>query len=225
MNPSSTDSPGPKLEVRGTGASAVIVQRVPADKAERFMALQEGIVQAAQGFPGYQKVDIYPPANRQHMEWVVVIHFDDAEALQRWLDAPVRAEWIAKFQSEIGESHLKKLPAGFGAWFTGVIDDGRLPPHWKIALTVLFGLYPTVMLLTLFLSPHTQHFGLAVSLLISNVASVSILEWLGTPALNPLFGPWLRATGKEGRTFSLVGLVLILVAFGVMTFLFSLVKG
>src|SRR5437016_3115867 len=100
MNPSSPDPAQPFLEVRGSGASAVIVQRVPADKAERFLALQDGIVRAAQGFPGYQKVDIYPPAKREHMEWVVVIHFDDPEALQRWLDAPVRAEWIAKFQSE-----------------------------------------------------------------------------------------------------------------------------
>ena len=77
MNPSSTGSPGPNLEVRGAGASAVIVQRVPADKAARFLELQGGIVQAAQGFPGYQKVDVYPPAKREQVEWVVVIHFDE----------------------------------------------------------------------------------------------------------------------------------------------------
>src|SRR5438093_306835 len=135
MNPSSIDSPGPKLEVRGPGASAVIVQRVSADKEERFMALQRGIVQAAQGFAGYQKVDVYPPSKREHTEWVVVIHFDGPEAMQRWLDSSVRAEWIAKFHSEIGESHLQKLPSGFGAWFTGRINDTgeALPPSWKMA--------------------------------------------------------------------------------------------
>src|SRR5438874_2446537 len=103
MNPSSTDSPGPKLEVRGTRACAVIVQHVPTDKTQRYLELEAGIVQAAQGFPGFQKVDVFPPADRQNTEWVVVIHFDDPEALQRWLDSPVRAEWIAKFRAEIGE--------------------------------------------------------------------------------------------------------------------------
>ncbi len=73
MNPSPTDPARPLLEVRHAAASAVIVQRVPADKAERFMELQEGITQAARGLPGYQKVDIYPPAKRQHAEWVATL--------------------------------------------------------------------------------------------------------------------------------------------------------
>ena len=67
-------------------------------------------------------------------------------------------------------------------------------------------------------------FGLAVAVLINNVISVSFLEWLGSPALRPLLAPWLRANGKEGRTVTLVGLVVILAALGLMTFLFSLVK-
>src|SRR5262249_48693597 len=113
MNPSSTDSPRPELEVRHAGASAVIVQRVPPDKAEGFMELQAGITQAARDFPGYQKVDIYPPPKQEQTDWVVVIHFDNQEALQRWLDSPVRAEWIARFHNEIGESRLKQVPVGF----------------------------------------------------------------------------------------------------------------
>jgi hypothetical protein len=35
--------------------------------------LQEGITQAARGFPGYRKVDIYPTAKRQHAEWVATL--------------------------------------------------------------------------------------------------------------------------------------------------------
>src|SRR5262245_23293856 len=106
MNLSSSDSPGPRLEVRGAGASAVIVQRVPVDRVERFLELQNGIVEAARGFPGYQNVDIYPPVDRERAEWVVVIHFANPETLQRWLDSPVRAEWVARFHNEIGEFRL-----------------------------------------------------------------------------------------------------------------------
>jgi antibiotic biosynthesis monooxygenase (ABM) superfamily enzyme len=95
-----------------------------------------------------------------------------------------------------------------------------------MALTVLVGLYPTVMLLNLLLSPHTQRFGPAVAILIGNVASVAFLEWLGTPfVITPLLGPWLRAGGKEKRTRTLVGLVLILAALALMTFLFRLAAG
>jgi uncharacterized protein len=225
MNPSAPDSPGPKLEVRGSGASAVIVQRVPVGKAERFLELQHGIVEAASGFPGYQKVDVYPPAGPERAEWVVVIHFDNQDALKRWLDSPLRAEWITRFRQEIGESRLQQMPAGFNAWFTGVVPDGELPPRWKVALSVLLPLYPTVMVLTLFVMPPVDRFGMALTMLVSNILSVCILQWGVSPALNVVLAPWLRANGKAGRKVTLVGVALIVAVLGVLTALFSLVKG
>jgi uncharacterized protein len=225
MNSSSPESPDasrPILEVHGTRASSVIVHRVSADKVTRFLELEDGITEAATRFAGYQGTEIYPPAAPRQLEWVVILHFDGPAALKGWHDSPVRAEWIERFHREIGEFQLKKLPDGFGPWFAGLADDGGSPPHWKMFLTVLFGLYPTVMLLTMFLSPHTQRFGTAVAFLIGNAVSVSFLEWLGMPVVRRLLGPWLRAHGKEGRALSLAGLVLILAALGVMAFVFHL---
>ena len=117
------------------------------------------------------------------------------------------------------------LPSGFGPWFAGLTADGGPLPHWKMILTVLFALYPTVMLLAIFLGPHTQRFGMAVSMLISNAASVCFLEFVGTPLVRGLLRPWLRASGKEGGTVSLVGLVLILASLAGMTALFHRVTG
>jgi antibiotic biosynthesis monooxygenase (ABM) superfamily enzyme len=157
---------------------------------------------------------------------VVVIHFDDLKTLKDWLDSPERAAWVAKIPCETRDFRLKMVPAGFGAWFAGLTEDGGPLPHWKMALAVLLGLYPTVMLLNVFLSPHTRRFGPAVAILIGNVASVAFLEWLGTPfIITPLLGPWLRASGKERRALSVVGLILILGALALMTSLFRLVTG
>jgi uncharacterized protein len=225
MSPSSPDAARPLLEVRGSRASSVIVQRVPSDAAAAFLEWQRGITAAAALFPGYQETEIYPPSAHQE-EWVVVIHFDDLKSLQDWLGSPKRAEWVAKLPRESRDYRLQTVPAGFGAWFAGLSRDGGPLPHWKMALTVLVGLYPTVMLLNLFLSPHTQRFGPAVAILIGNVASVAFLEWLGTPfVISPLLGPWLRARGKEKRTLTVLGLVLVLAALGLMTFLFRLAAG
>src|SRR5216683_2281978 len=124
MNASSPDSPGPLMEVRGARASSVIVHRVPTDCAERFLEWQRGITRAAEAFPGYQATDVYPPADPKQPEWVVVIHFDNSVALQRWLDSPVRAEWTAKLPAEIANFRLKTLSAGFGPWFAELVADG-----------------------------------------------------------------------------------------------------
>jgi uncharacterized protein len=227
MNSSSPETPGTHMQVLGERASSVIVHRAPTDRVEQFLELQRGITEAAKAFPGYQATDVYPPADRQQGEWVVVIHFDGLDTLQRWLDSPVRGEWVEKLRKEMGDFRLKTLPAGFGAWFAGLVDESEpaLPPSWKIALTVLFQLYPTVMALTVFVSPHLKPLGLAVSMLISNALSVSILQWAAMPALGKLLGPWLRANEERQRAYSLGGLVVILLLLGGMASLFRLVKG
>jgi antibiotic biosynthesis monooxygenase (ABM) superfamily enzyme len=225
MNLSSPNAPRPLLEIRGSRVSSVIVQRIPPEAAEAFLEWQREITDAAARFPGYQTTEIYPPSSPQEA-WVVVIHFDELQTLKAWLDSPQRDEWVAKIPCEVRDFRLKMVPAGFGAWFAGLTEGGGPLPHWKTALTVLFGLYPTVMLLNLFLSPQTRRFGPAVATLIGNVVSVAFLEWLGTPRLiTPLLGPWLRAEGNGGRATSVVGLALILGALALMTFLFRLVTG
>lgn len=223
MNPSPPDA-RPLLEVRGSRTSSVIVQRLPPDAAEVFLEWQRGITAAAALFPGYQTTEIYPPSSQQK-EWVVVFHFDDPTTLRAWLDSPQRAEWLAKLPREFRDFRLKTLPSGFGAWFVGTVEGPgvALPPKWKMALTVLFTLYPTVMLLTIFVGPHTNPLGLAVSILISNIMSVSILQWVVQPALDPVLGPWLRANEGKQRAYSLGGLGVLLLLLGGMALIFRLV--
>jgi antibiotic biosynthesis monooxygenase (ABM) superfamily enzyme len=225
MNLSSPDVALPLLEVRGARASSVIVQRVPTSWAERFLEWQRAITRAAEDFSGYQATDVYPPANSRLPDWVVVIHFDSSETLQRWLDSPVRAEWTAKLPAEIADFRLKTLSSGFGPWFAGLVDGEGLPPHWKMALAVLLGLYPTVMVLAIFVAPYTDAFGKAIAMLIGNALSVALLEWWGGPLINRLLANWLGAHGKKGKTLSVVGLFLILGVLGVLTLVFRLVTG
>lgn len=224
MDPAPSDAVPPRLEVRGARASSVIVQRIPPEAAETFLEWQRGITNAAAQVPGYQATEIYPPADKRD-EWVVIIHFDDPQTLRAWLDSPRRADWIAKFPCENRDFRLKLLPSGFGSWFAGLDREGAPLPHWKMILAVLLGLYPTVLLLIIFLSPYTARFGTAVAMLIGNAVSVAFLEWLGMPIITWFIGPWLRANGKEDRTLSVVGLVLILAALGIMTLLFRQIVG
>jgi antibiotic biosynthesis monooxygenase (ABM) superfamily enzyme len=214
------------LEVRERRASSVIVQRIPPDAAEAFLEWQRGITAAAALFPGYQATELYPPSAHQE-EWVIVVHFDDPTTLQDWLDSPRRAEWVAKLPRESRDYRLKMVPAGFGAWFASLVDGSEiaLPPSWKIVLSVLLALYPTVMVLAICVGPYLNPLGVAVAMLISNALSVALLQWAVTPALNPLLRRWLRANEPKQRPFSLGGLVAILLLLVGMAVLFRLVKG
>jgi antibiotic biosynthesis monooxygenase (ABM) superfamily enzyme len=212
------------VEVRVSRASSVILHRVPPGGADRFLEWERGIAEATAQFPGYQATDVYPPAEGQQ-EWVVILHFDKPESLQRWLDSPVRSEWVAKLQG--ADFQVKTLPAGFGAWFLGEMGPpgGQLPPAWKMALTVLLGLYPTVMLLTIFVGPLTNRLGLAAAMLIGNALSVSLLQWVVMPMLRLVLGPWLQASGRSGKAGTVGGLVLILLVLAGLMLLFRAMVG
>jgi antibiotic biosynthesis monooxygenase (ABM) superfamily enzyme len=79
------------------------------------------------------------------------------------------------------------------------------------------------MLLTIFVSPYTNRLGLATSMLIGNVLSVALLQWVVTPAINVVLAPWLRASGPQGKALTVWGLVLILLALAGLTLLFRAV--
>ncbi len=212
----------PFLEVHGAEASSVIVQHIPPKSVDVFMEWQRGVGAAAAKFPGYQTTEIYTP-QKQEDQWVVVMHFDDSKTMKGWLDSPTRAEWVAKLPDEVRNFKLKTVPAGMGAWFAG-LDDGALPPHWKNFLSVLVVLYPTVALLNIYVLPPPSRFGLALTILAGNTLSVSFLEWVCAPILNPLFAPWLRAKGKEGRALSIRGGLLMLALVPAMAYVFHLLS-
>ncbi len=226
MDPMSPATSGPELKVRGARSSSVIVHRVAAGRAQAFLEWQDGITAAVKSFAGYQATEVYPPIDGQNSDWVVLIHFDTPELLQRWLDSPERAAWIVRLQSDMGDFRLKTLPTGFGAWFAGLVNGskGSAPPSWKIALSVLLALYPTVVLIAIFLGHYLNQLGLALSMLLSNIMSVSVLQWAVMPRLRRLLGPWLNANEKKQRAYSLGGLAVILLSLGGMAILFHLVK-
>jgi uncharacterized protein len=225
MNSAPDNDPIRPTDTRGALISTVVVQRVFADQVQRFLECQRGLAEAAEGFSGYRGTELYPPADGRHEEWVAVIHFDDHESLQRWINSPVRAEWIKKLRDEVGDFQLKTLPTGFGAWFAGLETgpEGEPPPSWKMAMTVLLGLYPTVMLLALLVGRHLAPLGLAASMLAANTLSVAICQWIVMPPLTNALGPWLHANTPDRRVFSIGGLVLIWLLLGGLVVLFRMV--
>jgi antibiotic biosynthesis monooxygenase (ABM) superfamily enzyme len=94
-----------------------------------------------------------------------------------------------------------------------------------MALTVLLGLYPTVMLLTFLPGLSAQQLGLAYAMLIGNAISVCILQWAVMPALNVLVAPWLKADSDKQKALLIGGVIGILAALGGMAILFHRITG
>jgi antibiotic biosynthesis monooxygenase (ABM) superfamily enzyme len=92
-------------------------------------------------------------------------------------------------------------------------------------MTVLLGLYPTVMVLFVLVGPSLSFLGIALSMLISNVLSVSLTQWVVIPPLMNVLSPWLRANEPDKRVLSIGGTVLIWLLLGGLALLFRVVTG
>jgi antibiotic biosynthesis monooxygenase (ABM) superfamily enzyme len=184
---------------------------VPPDAVDWFMDWQRGVTAAAEGFPGYRATDIYPPTESQGDQWVITLQFDEPTSLQKWLDSPKRAEWVTKLKDRASTFNVEMLPGGFGAWFTGARGaGGAKPPAWKIVLSVVLALFPTVVFINFVVGSQLNKLGFAFSMLVGNFLSVSMLQWIVTPPLTKFLQPWLKANETNQRTLSLGGLVGIL---------------
>ncbi len=212
----------PSLNLHASRSSAVVVQRVPPAAVEAFLEWQREAVRAAEAFAGYCGTDVFAPAAGRGDEWVVLMHFQDEESLARWLDSPERARRVEELRAKVGDFHLKTLEDGFGPWFIRQDEtESAAPASWKMALTVLLALFPTVMVLTILVGPLTSPLGLAASMLVGNAMSISILQWVVMPRLTKGLDPWLRGGQSAWRWTP----VLILLTLAVLTALFRQVTG
>ncbi len=110
---------------------------------------------------------------------------------------------------------LDQVRGGLTAWF-GPKDL----PGWKMVLTVLLGLFPTVMLITVAILPWLRSLPFPLALLVGNVLSVSMLQWVLMPRWNRWLGFWLQPTEQISPRDNLKGTVLIVGAIGAMLLFF-----
>lgn len=206
------------------GAGMVVSTRVRPGREDEYRAWQHRIDAEAARFPGCLGNEVFVPVPGLQDEWVVVVRFESAEHLREWLRSDVRRRLVAEADSLWDDVRVERFSGGFPGWFAPATTRPgapAFPPQWKQAMSVLLALYPTVMLLTFFLSPRLAGLPLAGAMFVGNVVSVAILTWLLMPLVNRLLGFWLVPTpARSGLVEALgTGLVILGYAAAVCAFL------
>jgi hypothetical protein len=187
----------------------------PGEEAE-FQARMREMMQAESHFPGYRGSELIAPVPGVQDNWLTLIRFDNDVHMRSWLDSTERRELLAGLQPSVDRVDVRQTGGSFGAWFA---EAGQAsPPNWKQAMTVLLVLYPTVMLITLFLSPRL-HLSIATGMFVGNVVSVAALTWLLMPLANRVLTRWL-APNASART-SVLGAACVVLLYALTIALFA----
>lgn len=185
-------------------ASAIITESIPSERRDDYLRWVRGINRAAESFPGYRETNVFPPLEADGREWITIIHFQSRPELEAWLGSEVRAQWVERFHHEFGDFTLHQVQGGLSSWFS----QQRLP-GWKMGLSVVLALYPTVMLISLLIMPWLHRLPPAASMLIGNLISVAALQWILMPRLNRRLAFWLKPAALIDRRSNLLGALFV----------------
>jgi antibiotic biosynthesis monooxygenase (ABM) superfamily enzyme len=206
------ESPGSQQVMVGQGDDAlvtvVVSHPVSAENETEFVDWQDRMVKAQQKFPGFRGSELFRPVPGVQDEWNAIYRFGTSEELDRWLESDERKELLRQGEN-FRDFQMRKVDSLFGSWFApgGDREAAAALPNWKLAFSVLVGLYPTVVLLTLFIGWVWQT-DLWKSLLLGNTLSVILLTWIVTPAVSRALRFWLSpAPDAEQPRTDLLGLI------------------
>jgi uncharacterized protein len=179
--------------------TVAVSHRVAPENVTAFLAWQERLRLAESRFQGFRGTELFRPVPGVQEEWTLLYRFDNAENLDRWLTSNERRVLLTE-GAEFSDFHARTIDNSFGSWFA--FDDrgqeAAPPSDVKTSLAVWMGLYPTVVFLTLVLTP--LHMPLWLGMLIGNLLSSFAMSYFTMPYyVNPVLKRWLRPPPNAPR--------------------------
>lgn len=173
-------------------ATVVISRRVKAGGEASFRAWAEGFEQEMTRFPGHVRCQLVPPVGEDQPEWVFVFTFDSAQSLHAWIASDTRRLWLERLEPMVEGKEQAQVISGLEALF-GILPPSVAPPPpvWKVAVSVLVGIYPASLLSALFLAPLLKDLPLPWRVLANALALVFMMTWLIMPLVTRLLRFWL----------------------------------
>lgn len=221
------DGPATQQVISGGSAppdplvTVVVTHRVPDGHVDDFLAWQDRLRAAETEFKGFRGTELFRPIEGVQDEWTALYRYDSAADLDAWLTSPERSALLDEGK-KFDDFELRTIDNSFGSWFAFDDKGNEAPPpsDFKTSIAVWVGLYPTVVLLTLALSPLAMP--LWLGLLIGNLLSSFLMSYFTMPYyVNRLLRFWLRPRPDRplGRTNAWGwGIIAALTAFWVVVF-------
>jgi antibiotic biosynthesis monooxygenase (ABM) superfamily enzyme len=177
--------------------TVVLSRRIKAGREAEFQAWAEGFHAVMAAYPGHLRGQMVPPVENAQPEWVFIYTFDSPQSLRFWLESEDRRVWLAKAEPLVESQGPAQLISGLEQLF-GLVPPTVAPPPpvWKVACSVVAGLFPITILNYLFLAPRLKPLPLVPRAFLGTVIVVGLMTWVVMPGVTRLLRPWLYPKRK-----------------------------
>ena len=172
--------------------TAVASRRVKPGREREVEEWAEGILAAANGFPGYLGSEVLRPGDAPgDDEYRIVFRFDQASNMRAWEGSEERHRWLEKAEPLISEERVKVL-TGLETWFTRPAKPGEpAPPRYKMVAVTWLAVYPLITLILLLAGPVLSMLPMLLRTLVLTAVMVTLMTYVIMPRVTRLFSFWL----------------------------------
>jgi antibiotic biosynthesis monooxygenase (ABM) superfamily enzyme len=174
-----------------------ITRRVRAGCETEFQQALLEFFQKSFGHLGVRGASLLtPPPGSDAHEYGILRTFADEKERDAFYQSAMFKAWDDKARTLTEGKPVYRQLTGLEAWFR----SPNPPPRWKMAIATFFGVFPTVMFLSLTLGPEIKSCPFIANNVVFNACVVALLTWGVMPLITRLLHGWLHTQTKEKST-------------------------
>lgn len=189
---------------------------------EEYQAWASKMESALGSVPGFVGAEQIPASAGGQDFWTQVIRFTDKESSLSWTNSSELAQLVAEVNHFSHDSEVSAVRTGKSDWLNfgfNTQPGPGAPIKWKQLIAGIMALYPTVVIAHEILSAIIS-VPFAISTLLTNAISMSLVMLLWLPGLSKVLGFWLLPTQPLPPAKNLGVAALLLVIIGSLAVIF-----
>ena len=205
----------------------VITRKITEGKDEEYELWLQKIKNIESQQKGFISHEHLVPIDGYQQSWTSIIRFDTRENLEQWMSSAQQKQIVEEVKKICSNVQIR---SSWGV-YEGLFRDPNEPngkhhiPTWKMTLTIILSLYPTVYLISHAFSWLVESWPFAIKLLFMNTVAVIVMSWVSLPFVKKIIDKWLVRDNTTPNQAHFIGGAGIVITIIVMCFIFNAIEG